>query len=94
MYEPPAGIPESMQHYLRMWSERNTSNIEGHCRRYRYDRNIQAAGETLTRRVARWPRPCRTGRRRTQGSVTCIGMPNKHLHETTPATTKRLAHVR
>ena len=30
MYEPPAGIPESMQHYLRMWSERNTSNIEGH----------------------------------------------------------------
>lgn len=41
MYEPPTGIPESMQHYLRMWNERNPSNIDGHCRRYRYDRIIQ-----------------------------------------------------
>ncbi len=97
MYEPPVGIPESIERYLHLWNEGNTSNIEGHCRRYRCDRIIQVAGEPLTRGVARWPRPYRTGRRllrRAQGSMTCIGMPNKHLHETTPATTKRLVHVR
>jgi len=97
MYEPPTGIPEPMQHYLRMWNERDPSNIDGYCRRYRYDRIIQAAGEPLARDAARWPRPYRTGRRllrRTRKSMTCIGMPNKHVHETTPATTKRLAHVR
>ena len=97
MYEPPTGIPEPMQHYLRMWNERDPSNIDGHCRRYRYDRIIQAAGEPLARGTARWPRTYRTGRRllrRTRKSMTCIEIPNKHVHETTPATTKRLAHVR
>ena len=97
MYEPPTGIPESMQHYLRMWNERDPSNIDGHCRRYRYDRIIQAAGEPLARGTARWPRTDRMGRRllrRTRKSMTCIEIPNKHVHETTPATTKRLAHVR
>ena len=97
MYEPSTGIPESMQHYLRMWNERDPSNIDGYCRRYRYDRIIQAAGEPLARDAARWPRPYRTGRRllrRTREGMTSIGIPNKHVHETTPATTKRLAHVR
>ena len=30
MYEPPSDIPEAMQHYLRMWNERDLSRVRGH----------------------------------------------------------------
>ena len=30
MYEPPADIPECMQHYLRMWNERDPEAIRAH----------------------------------------------------------------
>lgn len=33
MYEPPSHLPESMQHYLRMWNERDPERIRGHLER-------------------------------------------------------------
>lgn len=30
MYEPPTDIPESMQHYLRMWNERDLGKVRAH----------------------------------------------------------------
>ena len=30
MYEPPSDLPESMQHYLRMWNERDLEKVRGH----------------------------------------------------------------
>ena len=30
MYEPPSDLPESLQHYLRMWNERDLGKVRGH----------------------------------------------------------------
>ena len=30
MHEPPADLPESMQHYLRMWNELDVEKVRGH----------------------------------------------------------------
>ena len=33
MYEPPSDLPEAMQHYLRMWNERDPERIRAHLER-------------------------------------------------------------
>lgn len=30
MYEPPSDLPETMQHYLRMWNELDLEKLRGH----------------------------------------------------------------